>query len=189
MFLVFYVYKISTKSAGRFRRKLILKKMIKTKLVQNSIKFCSLILSASWGFGINWLNACVWAWAYLLAFILPLHASSPFFFTFISRRARRPWISTGAAFFSCFLLGQRPQRADVLWDTGVNFHTSVRLYIRTCVRPPPSFLILKFPLNNMGNWQNANFPLNNMGKWQNTNFPLNNMERLQKIEKCIFPIQ
>ena len=64
-----------------------------------------------------------------------------------------------------------------------SIHTSV------CTSPPQCFSILKFPLNNLGKWQNANFSLNNMGKWQNTNFPLNNMERLQKIEKCIFPIQ
>ena len=53
MFLVFYVYKISAISVEWYRRKLILKKIIKTKLIQNLIEFHSLILSASWGFGIN----------------------------------------------------------------------------------------------------------------------------------------
>ena len=92
---------------------------------------------------------------------------------------------------------------------------SIRLYVRTSLCPHQSFSTLKFPLNNMGKWQNASFPFNNMENLQknremqidrkmktmqnsywitwkidekmktNVKFLLNNMENWPEIEKNI----
>ena len=75
---------------------------------------------------------------------------------------------------------------------------SIRPFVHPCIHPPWSLSSLKFPLNNMENWQNANFPFNNMENWwkttrmwnsywitwqideKNANFPFNIMENCSK---------
>ena len=41
---------------------------------------------------------------------------------------------------------QRPQRADVLWDTGLNFQRSVHMNVYTSIRPSPTPEATKAPV-------------------------------------------